>query len=718
MGGLSLKSNILLARTSKTDLADLVTNIDISLTVPFKEVYNVIETESIQLNKYIDLVMVGSDNILQEEKEILKVNNLIPVIIISHKSEEDLINEFNIYRSIEKIEDSEIEIIKNAIDARQFIVNSIGDRPEVFFNLEQVIKKEIKTAKSNQKTISSFEALYDILKRNKNAILVHSKKDSHEILLENLHAKVIPYLDLYERNKNKAHLTEARANFLPSLHVLRELDKAYKIGEFDKLVQFLVGGSSISEQGIRCLIGINLWKKYDINIMPPGYFLRDVHDRKGMRHDEIAQIRYDTQQDLEDIFSKNQAGERILFPRTYYPLKYENVSYLIQQPLIGPDLEYVMLKVRDSLAKQEHSVSLLKKIRESIISKYLDDLVSWQKNTQKAFDKDDSRLNKNPKEIAEYFKTNLIKVPCQYQKEKLIQFTEKELKLWNNCLDYLTPHVLGILKSSIVLSMDASSKNAILHIGRKFPSMAELIDALTSKNPNNTKSFSRDKLDRAFYHVDPGFVSTHFLEDFYHIVDAYENVDADLSKKQILNHRQKWYDYYCDKSEIKQMPIMLDWVGAYRNMRRAFLVVKEFQQKNESLARDKRISEHNYSNFKRSYEQMNEHHMTRSVIYLDELKNQFTQFVESMDDSFPEFKSRYKSIISSDEFDENKANDANKFINSLIIQSKDNNSRKKKKQIKNFLNGTASYCLARLTEKMLSVKLPSYSDATKGVLDE
>jgi hypothetical protein len=471
------------------------------------------------------------------------------------------------------------------------------------------------------------------------------------------------------------------------------------------------------------LININLNKKYDITRGPHGYFLRDVQDRKGISHNQIAQIRYDTQKILSELFDKNGNGSAEVgkFPKMYPPLHYESISYLIQEALIGPDLEYVLLKLRDAIPKAEsRQATLLRKLRSAIMEKYLDDLAGWQKHTQKMIDSEEAKKigGRKPEVVARYFKSNLNKVPAAYQTEGITVFSEEELLLWDTCLKYLNPAMLGISKKSIVLSQDASSKNAILHIGRKSPSIDELTDALTEPGKHGRKEPSREKINEHFYHVDTGFVPTHFLEDFFHIVDSFEAADPDMSRNQILKQRQGWYEYFCNKKGIKQEPIVLNLAGAYRNMRRAFLVIKEFQNKNIQFARDNTITEYSYTAFRRSYEQMNEHHMTRAVIYLDDLKELFEDLAANTNAMIDSVESSYKSVISSPLTDAESTNNAKEFILDLQQRRETEKNHRKRKYFGSVLHGTMSYCMARMAEKMIKVKLPNYEDARRGVSDE
>lgn len=718
------KPNIVLAKPKGHDLDSLKVFLDLAHPESHQQLFNIGSLDRVELHPtYMDVVIVCQEVLASEEEEILRTNRLLPVIMVSERPQEELIQDLNIYRSTSRINKEIASLIDEAIDSRKLIINSLGERPELVFNLESAIQKELEHARQEHKAISSFEALQDILKRNPKEIYESAKKDKSEIILEILHAQVIPYLDLYEKTGNPDHLATARANFLPCLHVLKEVDFDYRTGNKDKLIQIHAGGSTISEQGMRCLVNINPNKKYDITKGPHGYFLRDVQDRKGVGHNQIAQIRYNTQKMLSELFDKNGNGSSEFgkFPKMYHPLHYESISYLIQEALIGPDLEYVLLKLRDAIPKAEsRQATLLRKVRSAIIEKYLDDLVGWQKHTQKMIDSEEAKKmgGRKPEVIARYFKSNLNKVPAAYHAERLSEFSDGELSLWDTCLKYLNPAMLGISKKSIVLSQDASSKNAILHIGRKSPSIDELIDALTKPGKHGRKEPSRSKMDEHFYHVDTGFVPTHFLEDFFHIVDSFEAADLDMSKNQIIKHRHTWYEYFCDKKGIKQEPVVLNLAGAYRNMRRAFLVIKEFQSKNIKFARDNTITEYAYTAFRRSYEQMNEHHMSRAVIYLDDLKDLFKDLAADTNVQIDVVENTYKDVMSTPLTDAESTNRAKEFILDLQQRRETEKNHRKRKYFGSVLHGTMSYCMARMAEKMIKVKLPNYEDARRGVSDE
>jgi len=718
------KPNIVLAKPKGQDVDSLKVFLDLAHPESHQQLFNIGSLDRVELHStYMDVVIVCQDLLASEEEEILRTNRLLPVIMVSERPQEKLIQDLNIYRSTPRINKEIANLIDEALDSRKLIIGSIGERPELVFNLESTIQNELEQAGQEQRVISSFEALRNILQRNPKEIYENAKKDKSEIIMEILHAKVIPYLDLYEKTENPDHLATARANFLPCLHVLKEVDYDYRTGNRDKLIQIYAGGSTISEQGIRCLVNINFNKKYDITKGPHGYFLRDVHNRKGVSHTQIAQTRYDTQKMLSELFDNNGNGSAEVgkFPKMYHLLHYESVSYLIQEALIGPDLEYVLLKLRDAIPKAEsRQATLFRKVRTAVIEKYLDDLVGWQKHTQKMIDSEETKRigGRKPEVVARYFKSNLNKVPAAYQAEDLTEFSEAELSLWDTCLKYLNPAMLGISKKSIVLSQDASSKNAILHIGRKFPSIDELTDALTEPGKHGRREPSREKIDEHFYHVDTGFIATHFLEDFFHIIDAFEAADIDMSKNQILKQRQGWYEYFCDKKGIKQEPVVLNLAGAYRNMRRAFLVIKEFQNKNIKFARDNLITEYTYTAFRRSYEQMNEHHMSRAVIYLDNLNELFEDLAANTSIHIGDVESAYKKVTSAPLIDAEATNRASEFILNLQQRREAEKNHRKRKYLGSVLHGTMSYCMARMAEKMIKVKLPNYEDARRGVSDE
>lgn len=699
-------------RPNETDSRDL----GLLLDLHFKEKFSVKEASSIHLHRYMDILLIRPEDIEPEESVSLRNNNQYPVIMLSDQPQDDLIQEHNIFRSTEGINPAMIPLIKESVEARDLISQSVGPRPEVFYNLETAIEKELKEARERKETISSFEALYNILRKKSEEILVSAKRSPQEIIFEQLNTRVMPFLEQFEKRSALHYIAEAQENFRLVLHVIKEAQDAYRrIGNEYNELEFLVGGSTVSEQGIRCLIAINPRKKYNLTDGPHGYFLRDVFNRKGIDHVQIAKIRYDTQKYLAELFEKknNGASEVGKFAKMYHPLSYDPFTYLIQEALIGPDLEYVLLKIRDAIPESDEA-ELLHRVRDEIIKKYLDDLVGWQKHTLKIVDEDAKKMGRKPEVVARYFKNNLRQILKQYNSHELADFSKSELELWDNCLTYLNPHLLGISKSSVVLSQDSSSKNAILHIGRKFPSIKELLDAVTTKNRNP----SRKKIDDIFYHVDTGFVVTHFLEDFFHIVDAYEACDKDMEPARILEHRQKWYKHFCKKKKITPSPIVLNLAGAYRNMRRAFLVVKEFQNKNIRFAREGIFSENTYNNFRRSYEQMNDHHMTRAVLYLDELKTQFRDLARKTNSETGEIKEKYEKITSLAEMDEDSAREANEFVTNLQYRIQNETSRKKKKYLSSILHGTMGHCMARLAEQTTKIKLSNYETARRGVSDE
>ncbi|MEM4263855.1 MAG: hypothetical protein QW666_03100 [Candidatus Woesearchaeota archaeon] len=760
-----MEKNIVLAKLQE----DQVNNLEYLIETHFKDKLKTSEINHIMVHSsFMDLLILCSDNPQPEEIEILKNNYLVPVIMLSDKPQNELIQKYNIYRSLKGVTPEIIDVIKDAFASKNRIEQAFGgQRPDLFFmstSLTEFLRKRVESAAKEGKIMSLYEALYTHIMENPTA-LSQVAKGPQEIVLDSLNFYIIPYLEEYEKTGNADRIAEAERNFLPLLPVLKNIeDEHRKNGSTYELIQFLVGGSTLSEQGSRYLININLRKKYDITKGDhKGYFIRDVQNRKEIDHKFIAQIRYDVVKHIQEYYRSRKREESIhqevgKFPKMYYPLKYPTVSFIIQEALIGPDLEYVFLKIKETLVKVNKlsdvqkeiestlksnasdkqlvsqlmgrlmdikselstlpNCTLLKKMREELTKKYLSDLAGWQKSTAKLV-AESAEIRKNSEDIANYFQENVKKIPQPYA-QKFSIFTPKELELWNLCANYVNQTTFGLSKKNLVLSLDASSKNAKLQIGKYFPSMDEIIDAVTNQS-GAQRSISVEKIDNSFYHVDTGYIATHYLEDFFHIVDGFEAADDGATTEQILRNTKEWQKYFLKKSnryaknEDSRSKIALYLCGAYRNLRRAYLSINEFQTKNVQFAREGRIKEYTYSNFRRSYEDMNKHHVNRAVIYLDELHNHFVKEMNNTGIDHEETFRKYETIIlpfaqlGTDE-------SVNNVINTLaeLNKKKSESTRKKRAYFCAMLYGSMNYCMARLAEKMGGIKLPKYESIMQG----
>lgn len=759
-----MEKNIVFAKPQ----GDQVRNLDYLIETHFKDKPKTSETNHVMVHpSFMDLLILCYDDLRPEEIEILKNNYLVPVIMFSDKPQSELIQKYNIYRAIKGVIPEIIDVIKDAFTSKNRIEQAVGQRPDLFFmstSLTDFLRKRVDSVFKEGKVMSLYEALHTHLIENPSA-LSQVAKGPQEIVLDSLNFYIIPYLEEYEKTSNMDRVVEAERNFLPLIPVLKNIEDEYRrTGSAYELIQFLVGGSTLSEQGSRYLININLRKKYDITKGDhKGYFIRDVQNRKEIDHKFIAQIRYDVVKHIKEYYRSRKREESLhqevgKFPRMYYPLKYPAISFLIQEALIGPDLEYAFLKIKDALVKinklseaqkelestlkntpgdkqlvrelqDVHSelsllpnCTLLKKIREELTKKYLDDLAGWQRSTVRLVS-ESAEIRKNSEDIAKYFQENVKKIPQPYA-QKFSIFTPKELELWNLCANYVNQTTFGLSKKNLVLSLDASSKNAKLQIGRYFPPLDEIIDAVTNQN-GGQKTVSREKIDNAFYHVDTGYIATHHLEDFFHIIDGFEVSDDNATSEQILKNTKDWHKYFLKKSsryikkEDSRSKIALYLCGAYRNLRRAYLCINEFQTKNVQLAREGKIKEYTYSSVKRSYEDMNKHHVNRAVIYLNELHNHFAKKIYDSDAGTEELFNRYELTVlplSQSSTDE-QINNIITFLAELNAKkSKSEGNRRKRAYLCAMLYGSMNYCMAHLAEKMNNVKLPKYESIMQGII--
>jgi hypothetical protein len=110
--------------------------------------------------------------------------------------------------------------------------------------------------------------------------------------------------------------------------------------------------------------------------------------------------------------------------------------------------------------------------------------------------------------------------------------------------------------------------------------------------------------------------------------------------------------------------------------------------------------------------------MTRAITYLDELKDQFKDLANKTSVESNDIKAKYKAITARQEMDAESAEIANEFITDLQQSIQTETSRKKKKYLSTVLHGTMGYCMARLAERMTTIKLPNYESARGGDSDE
>lgn len=472
------------------------------------------------------------------------------------------------------------------------------------------------------------------------------------------------------------------------------------------------GGSSISEKGVRLFV-----KKSNAGY----WFIRNIYDRKRVPHAIIDEIRAEVSR-----YFKNDEGRFNVPYRLPSPQRELSCSWSIEEAIMGPDLGYVFEKIKSEISQSSRHNQrnrLLNNLRNGLIDKCLDDLKVWQ---EKAPHINHSSVSRDSTQIEKYFRTNVSKVSHLESNRSGIEFSKQEIDLWDLCTELVNARNLELYGKTIVRSLDATPMNVVLKLKEQNegveklnPSIDEIINALI----DNEGTVLKKELNSRLYHVDHGFVYSHYLEDFFHLVDSFEARDVTLSpSEQIKNNILKFNgfvrrsmtirrgskDYTPNKGAFYLM-------GFYRNIRKLFLTISEYHENNLSAFHEEEtISRWRFNTDRRKYEDTIKHHAELAQAYLDKAIERYKKNNSVI------IRERSK-VISGIHYSictelESLVNDNNSDLIAIgrKIRNVKENLRSVEKQfysrkyLTNAMHMGMSAILSRLTSRFQNVKLPSY----------
>jgi len=375
------------------------------------------------------------------------------------------------------------------------------------------------------------------------------------------------------------------------------------------------GGSSISEKGVRLFV-----KKSNAGY----WFIRNIYDRKRVPHAIIDQIRAE----VSRYFRKYDGRFNVPY-RLPSPQRELSCSWSIEEAIMGPDLGYVFEKIKSELGpspRNNQRNTQLNNIRNGLIDKCLDDLKVWQ---EKAPQVNHSSVSREPDSIEKYFRHNVSRVIHLESHRNGIEFSKEERDLWDLCIELFNARNLELDGKTIVRSLDATPMNVVLKfkeqdekVEKLNPSIDEIINALTDKDG----TLSKKELNSRLYHVDHGFVYSHYLEDFFHLVDSFEAKDLTLSpSEQIRNNILKFNGFVRRSAIIRRGSKDYNpnkgafyLMGFYRNIRKLFLTIAEYHENNLSAFHEaETISRWRFRVDKRRYEDTIKHHAELAQAYME-----------------------------------------------------------------------------------------------------
>ena len=678
-----------------------------------------------------DLVLCNQAEFSEEEVAFLQKNHRIPIINISSDENQDenvLIETFNYFASsplpIGEFAKRLAHKINDGLEFKQNLDQLLASAHSAYLldaNLIPTLKKEVLATKQpvaedrNQlisrmppRNISLFEALYQILSREETAAVIKDDQDVNKQLITG----VVPNLQLLEKRilEGKGHEHEALESrkaamdaFGPIIQILSDKSKWRQY----RAVRCRMGGSTIAEKGSRFLILGKRKRKYTEEDAKNIFFIRDIYTRKSTPHQVIADMRYR----CSNLFTENAGMGRCaaILP----PMYHDNMTWMVEKGILGQDLEFVMSELWKRIRKGGRGKSKFMRIKEVLEEKYIKDLVAWQKNTRKIA-QEFPDIQRTSAAIAEGYVENLSNLAGHYESHNV--FSKSDCELWRRSLGALTERNLGITKKKTVLSLDASSKNVRIRTLKNNPALEEIIDEITTGG-----KLDEAKIDVAFYHMDTGFVLTHILEDFFHIVDAYEVSDAQAGRSKVISTLNEKYRDFCKSSEIPADPVELYLMGAYRNLRRAHLVINEFESKNINDAIEGIVQKREYEKDRKDFINMHRHHVGRASIYLKELKKHFYTRMQKSAGGFAEFKKEYAVLnlkIKKDGLPPETVQNCIGFFNKLETLIPQQGNHRKERYLCAMMYSSMANAMGKLCERLTDFNtLPRYNELQIGDLN-
>ncbi len=644
----------------------------------------------------------------------LRKNHRIPVlgVLASEKmNEPELIEKFNYFSASASLDNkTDQELTKKMSDAltiKAHIDWVLHNR--MLSDVSKSLEEEIAATKEGKitgdpgsvslrhppRTISTFEALYNILAMQREDEIIKIDTEIREKLI----LRVVPYLKQLEKSMLEKpgldheieHYRKIATTELTG--IIQKLNDKKNWQWFRKIIQYRVGGSTIAEEGSRYLFATSR-KKYTEKEAEEAFFLRDIQERKGMSAETITNIRY--------LCSRIQPIRCAkILPHVYC----EDAIWILEEGLLGQNLAWVMARLWERInSSEEKEKKRYLRIKDALEKRYMDNLISWQKRTRKVPQGYPDAQNAAEK-IAESFGENLALLSKIYLDYKVL--SEKECILWTNGLGALTHRNLGITKKKTVLSLDASARNVMIHILQNNASLDEILAEITDNGEP-----AEEKINTRFYHVDTGFAPTHCLEDFFHIVDAYETADINAKPAEVLKQLKEKYKYFCENSGLVYDLTELYLVGVYRNLRRAYLLINEFSKKNKEWAMAGELNEYAYNRDRKSYISQHAHHASRAAMYLKELQKHFSARMGRNNGGFAEIDKEYddlnqklrKECLSEDVIIQHIA-----WFDKLEKMIPEYESRRKRRYLCSILYTSMSSIMSKLSEKLIGFEaLPKY----------
>ncbi|MEM4366197.1 MAG: hypothetical protein QXN46_01190, partial [Candidatus Woesearchaeota archaeon] len=241
-------------------------------------------------------------------------------------------------------------------------------------------------------------------------------------------------------------------------------------------------------------------------------------------------------------------------------------SLAIQGQVFGPTLSNVLLKINENYEARRELQNDLRMIKNAMLEVYFERLVCWNNNIPRTkWEKPKAEDVKNS------YQNKLFEILALYSKYAGVELTENQKSLWKESVKALFEAAKWPEKS-IVRKMDASTKNVIFNYEKENITFDELLKVCLSEGKSKEKV--KDVIRKHLYHVDLTHKHSHFLEDFYHLVDSYE-FSLGMSK---INKLYKNYIKAIGLKDVGQDTYTRYLMGAYNSLKRVYLLPHYFQK--------------------------------------------------------------------------------------------------------------------------------------------
>lgn len=658
------------------------------------------EVEGNQRLEDFDLVITSHVNVLQDPA--IQQSYRIPVMYLNHqKTPEEIVNS-NTWKVVEDpllLLTAVIQGIREKRHLDNILTHNdfLRDLDEKHF--EQMIQDQLTEIKESKKErglgghpVSKFEALYSLVKD------MPAKSVFGQLTPQSVISSAVKDLEYHQEMKDGS-----RSHYENSTEILNTLwDSIEKLPPFVRKAWLRspvavgeVGGSTLSEEGARLRFGLNPQLKYSAESGLGFYFLRDVYGRKGISGEDIARVRFTDAEEARKRPNKLLNGKT---PRIWAPVplgeKEHKESLLVQEMIIGVDLgvlyeKFIRQKVNSKMTL-EPVRQKYKHLRDALVDTYLGRLKNWQMNAPEL----PKELKMSQSDLVHYFRKNHKKIGQTLQ--RFPDITPEMEDLWDYCAQLYSLNALSMGRGrTVVRSLDASPQNLVLRTNRYFTKLADIEKLFTSKDKVDQKL-----LDENLYHVDQGYTTTHFLEDFFHIVDSAE---AFYTRKQehhetaVGKNEKRFIDFINrervtkDHKQKDQFYIM----GFYRNMRRADLAVY-YEEKNYQKLKRNMKSQTKYNEDRSAHNRRWQHHVPRAQAYMDAYFKHCTSKIRQNYDKLPVgMKAEFDDALAEQNELMQNPFDPAKWLNHLDLAGK--TTKNDKKLVRKTLQQRGlAYCLGQL----------------------